>query len=142
MQSNESVDYVKRIFDTAIGMVEGSRIPLEFRDEGQRDSFRVRFYNEKKKYSLQFGEIEASAIICQKQTIGNRLLLIIKKVPTMSTPFVITPDGEAIEIDMTPELKAPQVDPKFTLNFGAGPESEEDRRKRLMAEEGINEDES
>jgi len=144
---NSTVDIVRKIFDAAISMPPGSKIPLTFGSDSQRESFRVRFYNEKKRYSEVVGEIEADTLICAKHTAGSRFMLLIEKVVPMSTPFIITPDGSAIEIDLTTPTPPPispvciptqlQSPPTSSINLGSGSETPEQRRQRLMAQDAL-----
>jgi len=141
-----STSIVKDIFDAAVSMPEGSKIPLTFGSESQRESFRVRFYNEKQRYAESFGVAEADTIVCSKHTDleTNTYSLTITKTRPMSTPCIITPDGTVIPIQSskrniippspippscanTPSTKTEPID------FGSGPETPEQRRQRLMS---------
>lgn len=144
--TSTSASTVKDIFDAAISMPEGSKIPLSFGSESQRESFRVRFYNEKQRYAESFGVAQADTIVCSKYTNPetNEYSLIIAKTRPMSAPCIITPDGNIIPI--TPSQRnifAPSPVPPSCANtlstktepidFGSGPETPEQRRQRLMS---------
>lgn len=143
-----SPNIVKDIFDAAITMPEGSKIPLSFGSESQRESFRVRFYNEKQRYAEAFGMAIADTIICSKHTNteANEFSLIITKTKPMSTPCIITPDGTVIPVPISKRhaptspfpfpSNCPTPPPLSTedtpVDFGSGPETPEQRRQRLM----------
>ena len=138
-----TTDIVRKIFDAAISMPYGSKIPLTFSSESQRESFRVRFHNEKRRYAEAVGEIEANTILCAKQTINNKFHLFISKTQPMSTPFIVSPDGSVTEIDLTEPISPSitittdscipeQPEATTTLNLGSGAETPDQRRQRLM----------
>ena len=146
--TTQSADLVKKIFDTAVSMPPGSKIPIEFGSDSQRESFRVRFYNEKRRYAERFGAIEADTISCSKHTKDSKYYLIIERTKPMSVPYVITPDGQIQTIDLDnicapteePEFITPECDP--LQDFGSGSETPEQRRLRLMRQEGLLEEEN
>jgi len=137
-------DVVRVVFDSAVEMEPGSRIPIEFGSESQRESFRVRFYNEKRKYAEQFGDIQADTIVCGKHTVNGKLFLIIEKAKPMSMPYIITPSGDMQPIDLSGTCAKGKAEPVTfeviecspTTDLGKGPESDEERRARLMREAG------
>ena len=100
-QGTSTQDIVKKVFDSIISLEPGSKIPIQFSSAGQRESFRVRFHREKTKYQEKFGEVQANTINCVKHVINNKLYLIIEKTEPMSVPYIILPDGQTQELDLS-----------------------------------------
>jgi hypothetical protein len=140
VNTSTSTSIIKDIFDAAITMPEGSKIPITFGSESQRESFRVRFYNEKQRYTENFGAAQADTIICSKYTDSetNTYSLIITKTRPMSTPYIISPDGSMTPILPSSRDASASTSTSFTppletpVDFGSGPETPEQRRQRLM----------
>lgn len=145
-EETKTLDVVRTVFDKALQMQPGAKIPIKFSSEAHRESFRVRFYNERKRYAEKYGEILADTVQCTKLTTAGSFYLIIQKAEPMSLPYIVNPDGTTEAIDLegvcytepTPFPQPPSCTPVSDL--GSGTETEEERRLRLMREDGLYEE--
>jgi len=122
-------NYVKGIFDAAVALSPGDAIPIEFSSSAQRESFRTRFYVQKRKYEKVVGTQEASAITAEKKTLNGKFYLMITKNPPISTPFIVRADGS---IECITQVPSEEENPPIPIPECPLLSPDDERRKRLM----------